>query len=577
MTRVLFAAFLAVLVGVPQAASAQTDVASLSPRERADRLFNRVISAAERGDRDTTRMFAPMALLAYSMLPKMDPDAHLHRGLLYLVQSQLDSALWEARQIEAIVPEHLFGSYLRVRVFKAVGDRDKTARAYSDFVSRWEREQARARPEYEHHREVLQETYRIGSRMAATPPTTASTGPVGRAGAPTSTNVGGVPARPTAPPVAAPSGRAAPLGDAARPGLPNGYVLLVVNELPATYRKHEVPDVVLERADRSAELQRQLKIHYSVNRQPNEIRTCAGPAWFAMARTGGGGWGWSCRSESRQAAEDEAMASCRKSNPNDCALNYSLFIDLAPGQPTFLDQWSIAPGKHISLIVPRDGSQGMYGCCHAQFTAREVMRHSTWTSTKVRPETSAPTASRPTPSSTPPPPPQAVAATRQMGVLVVFYPARPMLAPWQDMMLEWSDRMPELESQQKQTVAKWNASRGPGQPAYTATCIGELWFAMTYSEGANELQGAKGWSCGYTTRAEAERVAMGNCEKQNMGPCKLYISALAALKPGANAFLDEFKVGFDGIVGYSYTGRKEGGTYQCCHATYAAREVIRGQ
>ena len=41
----------------------------MSPDERALRLFNRVVSLAEQGKKDSVRFFSPMALMAFQSLP----------------------------------------------------------------------------------------------------------------------------------------------------------------------------------------------------------------------------------------------------------------------------------------------------------------------------------------------------------------------------------------------------------------------------------------------------------------------------------------------------------------------------
>jgi hypothetical protein len=52
----------------------------MSPEERANRLFNRVMILAEAGKTDSVQFFLPMALGAYSQLPNLDADAHYHVG-----------------------------------------------------------------------------------------------------------------------------------------------------------------------------------------------------------------------------------------------------------------------------------------------------------------------------------------------------------------------------------------------------------------------------------------------------------------------------------------------------------------
>ena len=56
-------------------AGAAPDISQLSPRERFDRLFNRIMQAAEQGDTAQVRRFTPMALGAYAQLDTIDADA----------------------------------------------------------------------------------------------------------------------------------------------------------------------------------------------------------------------------------------------------------------------------------------------------------------------------------------------------------------------------------------------------------------------------------------------------------------------------------------------------------------------
>ena len=70
----------------PAAPAAQApgpvDLSQLTPREAADRLFDRVMISREAGKLDTAAFFAPMAIRAYGMLDALDLDARFHIGLL---------------------------------------------------------------------------------------------------------------------------------------------------------------------------------------------------------------------------------------------------------------------------------------------------------------------------------------------------------------------------------------------------------------------------------------------------------------------------------------------------------------
>ena len=119
----------------------------MSPEERANRLFDRVMMLAEAGKTDSVRFFLPMALGAYSQLPALDTDARYHLGLLHLAGGNVAAALAQADTIQRSVPTHLFAYILRAHA----GDR----RAYADFLRHEPAELARNRPEYAEHRNAL--------------------------------------------------------------------------------------------------------------------------------------------------------------------------------------------------------------------------------------------------------------------------------------------------------------------------------------------------------------------------------------------------------------------------------------
>src|SRR5438045_78744 len=56
------------------------DISSMSPEERAARLFDRVMRYDEQGKRDSLLVFAPMALNAYEMIGTLDTDQRYDLG-----------------------------------------------------------------------------------------------------------------------------------------------------------------------------------------------------------------------------------------------------------------------------------------------------------------------------------------------------------------------------------------------------------------------------------------------------------------------------------------------------------------
>ena len=56
------------------------DISNLSPQERADRLYNRVMLLASEGKVDSVQFFAPMAITAYQMLAPLNTRSALRHG-----------------------------------------------------------------------------------------------------------------------------------------------------------------------------------------------------------------------------------------------------------------------------------------------------------------------------------------------------------------------------------------------------------------------------------------------------------------------------------------------------------------
>ena len=54
----------------PRQAGNPVDLSTMTPRDAADRLFNRVMSAEENGDDAQAKQFAPMALQAYRLVDR---------------------------------------------------------------------------------------------------------------------------------------------------------------------------------------------------------------------------------------------------------------------------------------------------------------------------------------------------------------------------------------------------------------------------------------------------------------------------------------------------------------------------
>ncbi len=136
-------------------AGAPPDISQMTPRERFDRLFNRIMSAAERGDRSEVEQFTPMALSAYSQLDAPDADARYHAAVLHLQADEAPEALALADTILTLSPGHLFGYIIRGTAAEVRRDSAARTAAQRDFLAHYDAEMKANRVEYVDHKLVV--------------------------------------------------------------------------------------------------------------------------------------------------------------------------------------------------------------------------------------------------------------------------------------------------------------------------------------------------------------------------------------------------------------------------------------
>jgi len=133
------------------------DISNLSPRERFDRLYQRVITAAQSGDQATVERFTPMAVAAYGMLDSIDPDARYHLSMLELHVGNLSGAEAQADTLRRTAPDHLFGYVIGAAVARWRKDEAGRAAQYRKFLERYDAELASNKREYAEHHAMLVE------------------------------------------------------------------------------------------------------------------------------------------------------------------------------------------------------------------------------------------------------------------------------------------------------------------------------------------------------------------------------------------------------------------------------------
>jgi hypothetical protein len=126
-------------------------------REQFTRLGDRVETAMENGDTATVVQFFPMAETAFGNLTpdERDVDARFHISLLRARVGHFSAGMAQADSIAAIAPSHLFVFYLKAIISDFQRDTTAAKRARQAFREHFAAEVATNRPEYQAHRQLL--------------------------------------------------------------------------------------------------------------------------------------------------------------------------------------------------------------------------------------------------------------------------------------------------------------------------------------------------------------------------------------------------------------------------------------
>ncbi len=131
------------------------DISNLSPQERADRLYNRVMLLASQGKADSVQFFAPMAITSYQMLSPLNIDQRYDMGRIGEVAGALPLAQAQADSILAEDPNHLLGLILQARLSALARDTTRLRSYERRLVAAEKAELAKQRDEYTRHQEDI--------------------------------------------------------------------------------------------------------------------------------------------------------------------------------------------------------------------------------------------------------------------------------------------------------------------------------------------------------------------------------------------------------------------------------------
>ncbi len=157
-------------VDEPVAGSRAPDISSLSPQERADRLYNRVMLLASQGKGDSVLFFAPMALTAYQMLAPLNADQRYDMGRIGEVAGAIPLAKAQADTILRQNPNHLLGLILEARLATLAGDSTALRSYERRLITADKAEAKQKRDEYLRHQDDIANALQQARKSLGTKP-----------------------------------------------------------------------------------------------------------------------------------------------------------------------------------------------------------------------------------------------------------------------------------------------------------------------------------------------------------------------------------------------------------------------
>jgi hypothetical protein len=154
----------------PQGAQRAPDISQMSPQERADRLFQRVMTYVGEGKSDSVAFFAPMAIQSFEALAPLDAHQRYDLGLLGLVSGDGALARAQADTILRANASHLLGLILAMRAAGLDLDTAARERFASRLMTALAPERAQRLPEYIDHEPDIDAAVREAAARAPSRP-----------------------------------------------------------------------------------------------------------------------------------------------------------------------------------------------------------------------------------------------------------------------------------------------------------------------------------------------------------------------------------------------------------------------
>ena len=132
----------------PLGPTSQVRLESMTPREAASRLFDRVMRAVESGNQAEATQFLPMAIASYDRIAALSLDDRFHLSLLYAVAGDGVSALAVAEAGLAARPTHILLLAAAAEGALLIGDTVTARTHYQTLVDVYDEETRAELDEY---------------------------------------------------------------------------------------------------------------------------------------------------------------------------------------------------------------------------------------------------------------------------------------------------------------------------------------------------------------------------------------------------------------------------------------------
>ncbi len=150
------------------------DLSQMSPRDIADRLFDRVMRLSGQGKIDSAQFFATMALQNYARMPQqgvpLDADLRYDMGRIAEVAGKGEIAAAEADTILRANPKHLLGLVLAIKGAALTGDRARLSDAQRRLVAAVPTERPKNLEEYQRHGNDIDAALKLAAASSAAGP-----------------------------------------------------------------------------------------------------------------------------------------------------------------------------------------------------------------------------------------------------------------------------------------------------------------------------------------------------------------------------------------------------------------------